>query len=155
MNMYVDFRRAFASVLGPLLFTVALLLSLPTGVASQVIQDGFEGAELNPFWTVVQWGGGGTATLTTDQSRTGTQSVRLVNPQGYDSQVHLTHDFGSVNQGRLSVWVYDTTPGASNRYVALNVLNQNVPPSPQGHSFTLSIQDWDPDWYYIHPGDGS
>ncbi|MEK7407513.1 MAG: hypothetical protein AAB225_20740 [Acidobacteriota bacterium] len=117
---------------------------------AQQFQDDFESATINPFWTIQTWGGGGTATLSTEQKRSGMQSLKLLNPSGVDSAIHLWHYFSSVTKGKASAWVYDSAPGQATRYVVFQVINSTVPPGQSGYNFTLSIQDWDGAWYFFH-----
>ena len=64
------------------------------------IFDGFEGASISPFWTVV---GPGTVTLSNAVAFAGTQSVEIVS--NFPQLDELTHDFGTDWQGSVSVYV--------------------------------------------------
>ncbi|MDQ3686964.1 MAG: hypothetical protein M3430_15415 [Acidobacteriota bacterium] len=92
---------------------------LPSG---QSRCDGFEGQTLDPFWTVRQEYG--TATLSSEQSHIGTQSVELSPKRDGQREVHMTHQFDDVMKGTVSVWFYDSAPGGETLYAGLAVLNR-------------------------------
>ena len=70
--------------------------------------DGFEGATLNPFWTVSTSNGSITFPSTT-QVHSGSQSVRFnTTGVGQDKSATLSHSFGAGIYGTFSVWMYDT-----------------------------------------------
>jgi hypothetical protein len=72
--------------------------------ASVPFTDGFEGASLNPFWTL-EAGAPGNVTLTTETAHSGSQSLKLEAVSTYPWLAGVVHDYGSDQFGSVSVWV--------------------------------------------------
>src|SRR5438046_2646236 len=70
--------------------------------------DGFEAAQLDPFWNRVQLDSG-TITPSPDRPHNGGQSAKMqtVNT-GSTKNLLLIHDFATPTYGKASIWVYDT-----------------------------------------------
>jgi hypothetical protein len=94
----------------------------PLGSA-QSFCDGFEGGALDPFWTVTRTYG--QAAASSERSHQGKQSVRFT-VEGGQRSVELRHDFNEVTKGTVSVWFYDSAPGAETLYAGMSLLNRAV-----------------------------
>ena len=86
--------------------------------------DDFEGKTLNPFWTVRQQYG--TAALSSDVSHQGAQSIKLSPKSGGVREIFMTHHFADVMKGTISVWFYDTAPGAETQYAEVWLYNRTI-----------------------------
>lgn len=86
--------------------------------------DSFEGKTLNPFWTVRQEYG--SVMLTSEQSHLGSQSIKLDAKRGGLREIWMSHRFADITKGTVSVWFYDTAPGAETLYAALVLYNRSV-----------------------------
>lgn len=96
---------------------------IPSG---ESFHDDFESQTLDPFWTVRQQFG--TASLSSEQSHQGAQSVRLSSMSGGQKAVQMTHQFADVMKGTVSVWFYDSAPGVETLYARLAVFNRALRP---------------------------
>ncbi|MDQ3257246.1 MAG: WD40 repeat domain-containing protein, partial [Acidobacteriota bacterium] len=90
--------------------------------------DSFEGKTFNPFWTLRQEYG--SVMLSSEQSHLGSQSVKLNAKSGGQRDIWMSHRFADVTQGTVSVWFYDTAPGAETLYSELVVYNRMVKEHP-------------------------
>jgi hypothetical protein len=87
------------------LFTLLLLCVQAMGGVS--FNDGFEGTSLDPFWNV-SVNTNSSYSLSTEQARSGSQSLKMtLNGNAY-SAFYLDHQFSPTEQGTFSVWFYDT-----------------------------------------------
>lgn len=107
--------------------------------------DGFEGKVLDQFWTVQQEYG--KVTLTTAKSHSGGQSVELSTISGGKREIWMSHQFGFAMKGAVSVWFYDTAPGAETLYAYLQLENKAVQShaaaalSPDGKTLVMGGDD--------------
>jgi hypothetical protein len=77
--------------------------------------DGFEGAELDHFWTTSISSGSITFPSPT-MVHSGAHSVQLNSAQGGEqTNVQFSHYFDTPVYGTFSIWIYDTGAGASSR----------------------------------------
>lgn len=140
------------------LFSLALCLTgvfAPGPAVAQTYVDNFEAASINPFWS--QTLGPGSITLSTEQSHSGMQSVKLQKPVSASNQeISLYHNFSEIKRGRVSVWMYDTRP--NHMYAFLGVTNTTLGSNQLGHGFHEGTFDWDQNVYhysaYGAAGDG-
>ncbi|MGH9760065.1 MAG: hypothetical protein ACREDR_23945, partial [Blastocatellia bacterium] len=113
--------------------------------ADQNYCDSFESKTLDPFWTVRQ--AYGTLELSSEQSHLGAQSVKLSARRGGDYAIAMSHHFDKVNKGTVSVWFYDTSPGAETLYAHMLLYNRIVKVysctalSPDGRILATGSQD--------------
>lgn len=84
--------------------------------------DDFEGKTINSFWTVKQ--GYGSVMLSSGQSHSGAQSVKLGATSGGYKEIRMSHALADVTKGAVSVWFYDTAPGAQTLYAQLILYNR-------------------------------
>jgi hypothetical protein len=89
-------------------FAVAASTNQPPGVsagASQTITlpfDGFEGASIDPFWTVT---GPGSTSVSNAVAHSGSQSLKLTASPTFSYAAQAWHDFGLQVSGSVSVWI--------------------------------------------------
>lgn len=91
-----------------------LSLAIPLSGSSINFVDGFEGAALDPFWTVTE--NFGTIGVSSGNSHTGSQSAAFVSQSGGQRDVFLTHTFDGPMKGTASAWFYDVAPGQQTLY---------------------------------------
>ena len=116
---------------------------------AQSYSDNFEAATINPFWVPFQQNG--TLALSTDQSHSGLQSVKLSATTSGQKNVSLAHTFPQPIKGTLSVWFYDTTPGSATQYSGIYAFNSVTPTN----EFGINVADWNGTNYIWHgPGVG-
>ena len=96
------FRKLFCLLLG----SCPLICS----TAAATFTDGFEGSSINPFWTA---SGPGTKILTNSMAFSGSQSLQLTASSNSPWDADLTHDFGSVQSGSVSVYAYTGVLGSA------------------------------------------
>lgn len=91
-------------------------LCLPSFLGAEAINysDGFEGSTLSGFWTETEQFG--TISLSADQAKTGTQSLRIASIGGGQREMYLRHDFSGPMKGSASVWFFDSNPGSETLY---------------------------------------
>jgi len=114
-------------------FLVASAVAQPA--VCQPFADNFEAPTIDPFWSVFQQLG--SVQLSTDQSQSGAQSVKLSAISGGQRNIWLSHTFAQPTKGTLSVWFYDTTPGSPTVYSGLYAFN-----SVTGHGYAVNVADW-------------
>jgi len=94
----------------PLLFSLVTPGAIGFGAT---FVDGFEGATLDPFWTVTQQSGAITYNGTTVHA--GAQSLQFSSTvTGQNKYLLLAHQFPSLQEGEVSVWLYDTGAPSGN-----------------------------------------
>jgi hypothetical protein len=76
------------------------MLCLTPAIRANTYSDSFEGASINPFWTV---SGPGSATLTTTVAQSGSQSLLLTLSSVFPWDVNLDHTFSADTIGDASV----------------------------------------------------
>ena len=121
--------------------TSLLLLSLALPLWAEgatSFGDGFEGATLDPFWTVVQQNG--TITPSTLQHHTGAQSARMTRTTAGQLTLSLSHPFAPAEFGTASVWFYDSVFYCYASFVLEN--------TALAKSASIGVQDWDYGNYY-------
>jgi hypothetical protein len=122
-------KRTVVSGVGAFILLVAFTLAV---FAQSGYFDNFEAPTFDPFWTLVQQNG--TIQLSTDQSYSGTQSVKMSSPSGGGQRnIWLTHTFPQTTKGTLSVWWYDTL---GNLYSGLYAFN-----SITGYQTSVGVYD--------------
>ncbi len=97
---------------------VAFAATIAAGPATADISftDGFEGSTLDPFWTAKQQAGS-IALSSTGQVHSGNQAAQFTSVYNAgQKEISLSHDFGQLMYGRVSVWVYDTSAGGEGNY---------------------------------------
>ena len=77
---------------------VAVIAALTAMPAFAAFFDSFEGASLNPFWTVSD-NRLSTGTLSTTQAHTGTQSFKMQSLPGGQRFFVIDHNFGIKQKG--------------------------------------------------------
>ena len=82
------------------------LLGFPEAHAA-IFSDGFEGTALDPFWNTMQQSGS-IVVPSTAKPHTGGQSAQFnTYSTGVQKEVRLIHTFPTLQEGELSVWVWD------------------------------------------------
>ena len=106
--------------------------------------DGFEGPNLDPFWSTDLHSGYVTCPSST-RAHSGSYSVELVTTAtSSDKNVHIYHSFGTATYGTVSVWVYDTGADVSSaNYIGFQVA--------RGDNRVAVISTYD---YDLGPGQG-
>ena len=99
-------------------------LSFTPLAGGQSYHDGFEGQTVAPFWTIKQQFG--TVTLSSEQAHSGAQSIKFSTKSGGGRVIFMTHQFKTVTKGRVSVWFYDTAPGAQTQHAHLALINSTL-----------------------------
>jgi hypothetical protein len=86
--------------------------------------DSFEGASINPFWSILNRSG--SVSLSSNKAHTGSQSVRLdTTSTSQNKLVELFHQFDAKSYGDTSVWFYDTGAGlSSSNYIEFEVTDR-------------------------------
>lgn len=107
--------------------------------------DDFEAQGFDPFWTDIHQQNG-TVVLSSDQSHSGSQSVKLTTTGFGQKEAWLDHKFSDVIKGNVSVWFYDT--GRSSVYSFLTLYNSTITYPESGSYFSLGTMDWDGSNYF-------
>ncbi|MEO8656916.1 MAG: NHL repeat-containing protein [Bryobacteraceae bacterium] len=92
----------------------------PSSSSAQTYTDGFEAPSVSSFWTLI---GPGTAVPTTASAYRGKQSVQLTLSQTFPWNATLLHDFGTLHNGSVSVYL-QTTLGCCGSAAALEILGE-------------------------------
>lgn len=125
-----------------------VLMGLAKPAAAQGFSDGFENGAIDPFWSTFQQLG--TAQLSSEQSHSGAQSIKLSSSLVGQRTVLLTHTFSQATKGTLSVWFFDNSPGTATLYSGLYAYN-----TVTSDSFAVNVADWNGTHYVWHgPGSG-
>ena len=131
---------------GYLLF--GFLLMMQPAVAQTFI-DSFEGTTLNPFWSIEDQQNA-TYALSPDRNHSGSQSLKLIPLSGGNRHMWLTHHTPAPNTGTVSVWFYDSAPGAATLYSFLYLQNTTVPVNAPGFRFAIGVTDYEPNRYVLY-----
>jgi len=135
-------------LLSCLIFCLFFNIFIIDSVLAQCVTDGFEGPSINPCWTVVQTCG--TATLSTEQSHSGLQSLKLVQTCVSGFACGVIQTLPTLKKGKVTVWLYDANPSGADASAGLLVLNF----SPFD-GFALGTEDWGGGFYYAFHYEGS
>ncbi|HZI20287.1 MAG TPA: Ig-like domain-containing protein [Pyrinomonadaceae bacterium] len=103
----------------------------------QSYNDSFEGTAINPFWTAREQFG--SLSLSTEQSRSGAQSVKLSSTGGGQREIRLKHTFPSALKGSFSIYFYDAAPGQETLYEKLYLSHSAMP----NQVAAIGTQDFD------------
>ncbi len=115
---------------------------------AQTYSDSFQGPAINSFWTLTQQFG--TMTLSTDQTHSGTQSVKFTSTNGGQREMDLTHVFASPLKGDFSIYYYDFAPGQQTLYEHIALFN-----SVTHDQAAIGTQDFDATCYFASAYIGS
>jgi hypothetical protein len=127
----------------PLAVSLGLALTVPPPVTAQVVSDTFD------YWLVTEQNG--RASLSTEQRRSGPQSLKLESASGGQRYIQYTHVFQSPAKGLFSVWFFDTAPGQQTLYAAMYAASAALPTD----SFSVGVADWNASTYvWSGPGVG-
>lgn len=135
-----------------LVCAVLIMCFIGTAKAGPIIVfDGFEGTQIDPYWTIFSQNA--SASLSTNQSYSGQQSLQITAPSvywGLQQDAHISHQYDQLQEGSLSVRFYDAL-GGNNMYSGFGLSR-----SDSGIA-GLGVTDWNPFQYLGSPGnpDGS
>lgn len=129
-----------------------LLALMFAGVApAQSFSDGFEGASLDPFWSLHPFQQYGTINVSTEQPHTGLQSLKFASQSGGNRVMHIQHQFASPSKGNFSIWYYDYAPGSETLYEYIAINNSTNPNIGAG----IGVSDYDAYCYNAGVSDAS
>lgn len=131
------------------LIVVAVILAgfVPSSRAGVAYTDGFEGPNLNPFWTPSI--SRGSLSFTPAGAHSGTNGAQFDTTSDSSGQktVQLTHAFGQPTFGNFSVWVYDTAAGEpSTNYFRFFASPTPVPANGWGAQILTHDEPPDPNY---------
>jgi hypothetical protein len=139
------------------LFSLGMALSVlfATRVAcAGVFLDGFEGATIDPFWTV-RTNSGSITFPSTAQVHSGAQSVQFNSTNtGSQKYISLEHTFAAPVYGIFSVWAYDSGADVfSSNYIAFQT--DLISDPTQRNSIFGNDYDLANDNYFLNPDSSS
>ncbi len=130
---------------------LSFLLTLCISAQPITLSDNFEESQINSFWSLYEQNG--VVELTTEESFSGTQSVKLSSTSNEGTRnVALQHFFPEQMKGEISVKFFDTSPGLESLYSGLYLFNHFNDPTE--HFFALTY-DWDGEKYWVNSGNGA
>ncbi|MEZ5291739.1 MAG: hypothetical protein R2745_11690 [Vicinamibacterales bacterium] len=112
--------------------TVAVCLLVLAGAVAVSAQSAYDDFE---FWVPTEQNG--TARLSSDESHSGLQSLKLSSTPGGQRYIYLTHVFPQGTRGTMSVWFYDTAPGQQTLYSSITAYN-----TATSEAFQVGVADW-------------
>lgn len=116
--------------------SAVLFLCANAASAATIFNDDFEEAAFDPFWTVSQ--DFGTATLSSDVAFSGSQSAKFQAGFGGQRSMSLSHSFANPQIGKVSVRLYDSSPGTETLYTFLGLFD-----SVSGGGISIGFPDYD------------
>jgi hypothetical protein len=111
--------------------------------------DSFEGTSVYPYWKVGQVFG--TVSLSTDRAYAGSHSLKFTSASGGNRGITLTHSFGALTKGAISVAFYDVAPGQETLYEQLILTNSQN----SAVSASVGTMDFDSECYEARFGPNS
>ena len=158
---WVRVSNGFGSISGDFTFdTVKLAVSGPVGRPNTTfffddfffdgaVSDNFDGPAISPLWTTTQQNG--TINLSSEQSHSGSQSVRFTSSSDGQRDIGLTHTFPQATMGTVSTWFYDSAAGTESLNAGLYAFHS----ARSTNAFGVSVAEWDGStWVWRGPGVG-
>jgi hypothetical protein len=104
--------------------------------------DDFEQPTLDSAWATTEQFG--SVSLSTEQHRSGVQSVKLSSTSCGQREIRLIRNLAGPTKGTASVWFYDTSPHQQTLYSHFILFSGGEAKA------AVYVQDYDGSFYYAH-----
>ena len=146
----VIMKRQLLTVLAIVMFLIGTVCSV--NATAITFSDDFEAASFDPFWTDL-YQSNGTVELSSNVAHSGSQSAKFGETGVSQKYIWLKHSFSEIIKGNVSVWFYDSAPGATTHYSFLTLTNSTITSPEPGNRTSLGIMDYDgSNYFYGGPG---